>query len=789
MSFNIEQIKIELSLNTGQQPVTLKSSMLELSDLKKKPVGLNEYPYFTIDVEYPKNKLYSLQSEDLLLFFFNKDKFTEYLSAYIDEDELKKSLEESYENKKYRIEYNIMTMLELLLPTRFPVYNDIHKSHDHIFNPAKSGKLWIDPPVLFWNRFSYLSVNGKKYTCKKIIWLNDIFNHPRYRELLNYYRKFIIWYKEQLDGLKKKIEVEDKEQKIRLTDAVQDIANYIHALMQDYVDRIEDAPDTKKKDRNGKPIKDKVTKKPIIIRGKKAAERKSAELTSDVKDFFVNIFTEIIRLENKAVISEIDFSKYDSIPQLSALLAEVKEKESKNPKESDEANAKPTVGDLFVERVTRFVNYLNETRKRPIFNLVDFQFDDKNPTLRQTVFNSTMKKHLSDVTKLTTTESALKKRYEFFSTYVTDSYEDIQKKTGFAGVTISSEYINFNMNELKRYRRPFCISTNNKLQGLVNGKTSEAITQFYNVMDPIYEFMRVGSFEKSKNVEELTELCNVGLCEINTNDLRGVRREIHVYLDLIDGEINNTNVNSIFCPFVGDHLGNEVEYLIRLSNVGKTPRDRWNVFRNRMLFSLKQMSSNRANAEQKMEVIGKPMAGSNQEPYAQTGNVRDANFIENMFMKEIVYKNTQELNKLLNTIVETCSTAGESTNVGTSDIFPYIVKQNDDLYRILKKWSQHESIKNRDVIEQMNIFKALVTARKATIKDKIDSRNMPQEYKFKLNCDLAKAELFIFLIDKLIEHEKSKQRETGSVYVYQGGSKRKTNRKMNRRSMTKKSRK
>ena len=71
MSFNIEQIKIELSLNTGQQPVTLKSSMLELSDLKKKPVGLNEYPYFTIDVEYPKNKLYSLQSEDLLLFFFN----------------------------------------------------------------------------------------------------------------------------------------------------------------------------------------------------------------------------------------------------------------------------------------------------------------------------------------------------------------------------------------------------------------------------------------------------------------------------------------------------------------------------------------------------------------------------------------------------------------------------------------------------------------------------------------------------------------------------------------------
>lgn len=773
MSFNIEQIKIELLLNSGQQPVTLKSSIIELSDLKKKPIGLNDYPYFTIDVEYPTNKLYNLQTEDLLLFFFNKDKFTEYLTAYVDESEIKKSVENDYtyyENKKTRIEHNVMVMLQLLLPTRFPVYNDLRKSHDYIFNPANAAKFWIDPMILFWNRFSYLNVNGKKYTCKKIIWINDIFNHPRYRDLLDYYRKFIVWHKEQLEYFKKRGMDEEKENKEKIKKSMQNIIDTIYGLLEDYISNI---PDLTRK--GGDVVK--------------AEDRKKFTLTKEFKKVLEDLFTQIIKLENQGYILQVDIES--SIPQIKKLVNKIKTYDftetNKNTSTNDLFNKNII---LFGDHINAFIKHLNDNKK--ILRNIGFSYNKKSPTFRKETFTETVTNELSSIKRWANSVPSLDNKYNLTSMYLTKTYEEIKayvSKPENNNLSISSEYINFNLNELKRYRRPFRISTNYKLQNLINGKTNETITEFYEKMDPIYEYMRVGSFGEHTNLAELVELCNVGLCEINTNELRGVRREIQVYLDLIEGEINDKNVNSVFCPFVGDHLGNEVEYLLRLSNIGKSPRDKWNIFRNRMLFSLKNMNSNHSNAEPRKEVIGKLINEPNIEQYGQTEKGRDANYVENQFMKEIVYKNTSRLNELLNKIIETCSFAGEGINVGLTDLFPFIVKQNDDLYKILQKWSQNESYKNRDIIEQMNVFRGIVTSRKATIVDKLDSINAPPEYKLKMNCSLAKIELYIFLIDELLKHENAKQQNTGYVFLYQGGSKRKTNRKNSRRSVTKKIRK
>ena len=37
--------------------------------------------------------------------------------------------------------------------------------------------------------FSYLNINEEIYTFKKIIWINDIINHPKYNNLILEYNK------------------------------------------------------------------------------------------------------------------------------------------------------------------------------------------------------------------------------------------------------------------------------------------------------------------------------------------------------------------------------------------------------------------------------------------------------------------------------------------------------------------------------------------------------------------------------------------------------------------------
>lgn len=82
MSYNIEQLKILLDTNIpGKVLVPLTSSMIYSKELDGK-TSIDEYPYFTFDVEYPKSDLYYYKYSDIVSFFFNKDKFIEVLRKY-----------------------------------------------------------------------------------------------------------------------------------------------------------------------------------------------------------------------------------------------------------------------------------------------------------------------------------------------------------------------------------------------------------------------------------------------------------------------------------------------------------------------------------------------------------------------------------------------------------------------------------------------------------------------------------------------------------------------------------
>ena len=128
------------------------------------------------------------------------------------------------EQKSEIATYNILCMIHFLFPTNYPVFNNFNDSYSMIIN--HSNRLWdnfslteIIPSTLREQIFeeqafsSYLNIDGKKYTITQIIWVNDIYNHPKYKSLIEKYKELIEWQVEE----KKKItlELSKKQTKFR----------------------------------------------------------------------------------------------------------------------------------------------------------------------------------------------------------------------------------------------------------------------------------------------------------------------------------------------------------------------------------------------------------------------------------------------------------------------------------------------------------------------------------------------------------------------------------------------
>jgi hypothetical protein len=209
LNLNIKEIKINLKTNIEElKYVIFDIDMFYFSKEKKSKINsnLNKYPYFTSDLLYPYEELEKLSHTDIVNIFFNKNKFNDYLINYYKNNPKKNNefqgkeenkLLEKYKRKNETIKNNIMIMLELLFPTNFPDINNIKNSFDIITSGLILKKQFVVPfESIEISDYSYMNFEefGKKiFTTTKIIWLNDILNHPDYKELIKKYGLFIDW--------------------------------------------------------------------------------------------------------------------------------------------------------------------------------------------------------------------------------------------------------------------------------------------------------------------------------------------------------------------------------------------------------------------------------------------------------------------------------------------------------------------------------------------------------------------------------------------------------------------
>ena len=231
--FDIREISIFIDTNIpGKEIVTLKKSMLYQPSLKDTSTW-NETPFFTYDAEYPESYLARLTYEKQMEFFFKKTEMTNLLHRYskrVFHDPKSKAVEidqqisggqdsgtaeDKEELRRTTSEKNVMVMLRLMFPTKYPIVGNIFSSFHSVVTGENEIQLkWMDflPGFLKTKLFegmpdySYLKIDGKTYTVTQVIWQNDIYNHKEYKELIKQFEELQRWKGLQLVKLNSNIE-------------------------------------------------------------------------------------------------------------------------------------------------------------------------------------------------------------------------------------------------------------------------------------------------------------------------------------------------------------------------------------------------------------------------------------------------------------------------------------------------------------------------------------------------------------------------------------------------------
>lgn len=171
---DIQLIQIMMATNIPNSvPIELTRDRLYHPDYENVK-GIGNYPYITDSIDYMDTNLSTLSYPKVVDTFFNKSNFINMMTSF----STKKT------NSLETFERNVMTMLRLLLPTKYFVVNN-HKQSIKLLNPNAQTS---DSSSIFYNPFStmssYLKINNKPYTVTEVVWLNDIVTHPIYNKLL-----------------------------------------------------------------------------------------------------------------------------------------------------------------------------------------------------------------------------------------------------------------------------------------------------------------------------------------------------------------------------------------------------------------------------------------------------------------------------------------------------------------------------------------------------------------------------------------------------------------------------
>jgi hypothetical protein len=750
----------------------------EMENVTKK---LNTYPYFTSDVEYPliiRNLDYASRIE----FLFNKAEFIKTLRI----NAIKKVKDLDLETRKHNETNNVLFMIELLFPTRFPTYNDITDSYTkHIeeSNGISGIQMRLLTDYFKTKYYSYININGETYTTRRVVWLNDILNHNGYHDLRDKYEKFINWRKQELEQV-------NTEMTRILKDQMNDVYNLLIYIYKQLPD-IENNTDKNLEIRrylylllNILFLQDGNEPNKINIITKYDSVDKRSLISSFLEDKLSilkkkNIDKQIVGNFTTKSLINFNRSEYSHPIYISYQNEHISTKYFVEQFYPIATNIAPNfnseiIHKLFVNKNnsanknnhinTNGANYLSNYYKQQCF----IKIDERTYEVNQELFY----KHLK-----TSTPTEYKELYDLLSALSTTNKSRIRSG-------------NYKLQELINAitMRDTVVDTgaNANTFDVLSARTDIKVIEFFEFMDFIYKTYIKGedtSFSPEQ-IDTFKQYMNVG---ITTNETVSPKQyEIYLMSDFFKGEINDTNKDKLLCNYTDSRLGELFEE-ITIGNVSGITIEPWNAKKNRVqLMDIK-------DAEK--ELLNHISSDTNKAaPYTDLGATNsDAYYAPNPPPPKPKPKqqNNIEIERLfanagINVLIE--KMGGEYASELSRIIHEYTDEYTDDEMAKINNKNSHQSVK---IVRKLDNTISQVQAGKREV-EYAQKDNMDPSLKLILETELIIFDKIIKIFKELviIENKKTSERK-GGKYTKNKKKKRSSNRKnkTKRKQMRNKSKK
>ena len=496
-SIGIQPIHIRLSTNVaGSSETKLTKNLIYIPEKKKgekeeelgeKEGSTSEYPYFTDSVKFPTSKILKLPKKQQIELFFNKKTFKKVIGNISNVDE---------DTRIINAEYNFNALLNILLPTSFPIKNNIYETFSgNIKNMNVGGGVeTIDDNFDIFNlfskifneeknRYSYVSLNGKVYTVTKITRINDIINDPIFSKLLDGGKGFQLWRKGKIIEVAKNLKFLQNKYKEVIDSKLENIQNQL------------------KRERN--------KENGAISR---ISNRKSPSNKANVP---VDLLLPFL-----AELEKVDKNQIENINSIFLKIFELKEKSGERSQSYIPFEIETLPG--FKELLKLSVDY---NVKREIFNILQ----DLNEISKY--LETKKDNELKDMT-------SIDRRI----------FREIQ----------NYDKIKVFLNELKQYSPPVRSYSNPNLLYIL-GEVKNNMDEFIKFIDFISAIKIEGEKPKDEFLTNTSMLDRLktgvmsvikrkeGDDALNTNAEKNYDALIN--LELLDGEIDDENINDIKCPY------------------------------------------------------------------------------------------------------------------------------------------------------------------------------------------------------------------------------------------------
>jgi hypothetical protein len=509
--------------------------------------GLSKYPYMVEHRRIPSDKLFGMLRigyDTVIQFFFNKTMFMKTMGP--DSPDIQESRSDILED-------NVKLMLALIFPTTYPVPRNNFNSFGHYITRKDTSiyvKGQLSDSILGTPLYTYIQLGGSKYTVTRTVWLNDIYNNPVYRKLINEYSVFAIW----LSEAKPRVVIEIRTLIntilkssawstlfLPVTDADAEF-NAFDAIIKD--------KDINAKFQNIK-IADKTEIKNVFL------QQILNILVSDL-----NTYKKLMgSINSNDYIERIGYL-YDMFKAIQ-IVTEAKEK----------AVAVINGNKYTPEEITKIEDKGDDTSnsfiKQPeIISILIalFELNQVYGKILQTSSKTIFKPELTELMKIISNNlvkiTLARKVYE---AYLLPKKYIIEETDDSIITELNKNYstlVNYGkrVQNLKQY-----VSTNSELQQAVNEYiNAEENNKFDAILEGIQTAIDTNTL--FKDVVSDKKLLNTGVGRINPNNKDIPQYEIYVGMDLIKGALKRDDVKKIKCSYEGFFLGQQLSLWSVASN-------------------------------------------------------------------------------------------------------------------------------------------------------------------------------------------------------------------------------